>query len=74
VSKTRPLTTSGYEPRHSLKWVKIRKYFSLELMVQIKQKRVYRVENLLPKSFLGGVTPTYLCSLSRKGVNESISQ
>jgi len=55
----------GVEPVHrkpadinpgSLKWVIIRKYFSSELMVQIKQKGVYGVETLLPRNFLGGRT------------------
>ena len=30
-------------------------------MVQIKQKGVYGVETLLPRSFLGGVFVTYKC-------------
>ena len=30
-------------------------HFSSELIVQIKQKGVYGVENPLPRSFLGGI-------------------
>jgi len=54
---------AGVEPVHrkpsdinpgSLKWVKISMYFSRKLMVQIKQKGVYGVENSLPRSFMGG--------------------
>jgi len=55
---------AGVEPVHwkqadidpgSLKWAKIGEYISSELMVRIKQNRVYGVETPLPRSFLGGV-------------------
>jgi len=52
--RTRPLKPADINPS-SLKWVKIRKKFSSELMVQIKQKSVYGVENPRPNSFLGGL-------------------
>jgi len=42
----------------ALKWVKIRKPFSSELMVQIKQQSVYGVEAMHATSCLGGV---YVC-------------
>ena len=58
---------AGVEPVHwkqadidpgSLKWAKIGEYISSELMVRIKQNRVYGVETPLPRSFLGGVAQT----------------
>jgi len=54
---------AGVEPVHwkpadinpgALKWVKIKMHVSSELMVQIKQKGVHRIETPLPRSFLGG--------------------
>jgi len=59
----------GVEPVHSnpaeinpgsLKWMEIRKYFSSELMRQIKQKNVYGVENPLSRSFLGRYARIYV--------------
>jgi len=65
------LESSGVEPVHwkpadinpgSLKWVKIKMHFSSELIVQIKQKKVYGVETPLPRSFLGGYrVPEHIC-------------
>jgi len=44
-------------PAHSNGW-KWEIHVSSELMVQIKQKGVYGVENPLPRCFLGGLNPT----------------
>jgi len=55
--RTRPLKPADINPS-SLKWVNIRKKFSLELMVQIKHKSVYGVETPHPNSFLGGLKIT----------------
>ena len=58
--RTRPLKTRGYQPRLT-QMGENHKVLQFQLMVQIKQKGVWGVENLLPRSFLGGVFVTYKC-------------
>ena len=54
--RTRPLKLADIDPR-SLTLDLLGKWFNSELMVQIKPKSVYGVENPHPRIFLGGIAP-----------------